>query len=392
MSDSLSPLEVLQTTFPGIQASIIEEMIASGQILEFPAGMVLCRESEPGTTFYIILQGDVKATKIINDVEQRLLTTLKPGDFFGEMALIHNAPRAATITTITPTKVLEITKGAFSSLLDRSSSISISIIRAVSRRLRENDQMAIDDLRVKAAELADAYQQLAEQEYARSEFLATVSHELRTPLTAASGFLQIIRQGGLRGDALYSALDTVGRNVQEIVSLVNDILFLQEMDLIPPEFLSTNIGVLVEGVINDYRARAEQGNVRLWLNLGARLPDVFVDPRSLGRAITAVVDNAIKFSPAGGDVQVEVAHDGSQLWIKVADHGVGIPPEALPHIFNRFFRLDQVGGYLFRGLGLGLSVAQQVVKRHGGEITAESELGKGSTFTIWLPIRVKPSQ
>lgn len=384
MSNAISPRTILCRAFPGIQDSVAEEMIANGRLLEYPAGTMLCREGDIGTTFYIILEGQVKATKVINDAEQRILKQLDAGDFFGEMALLHDAPRAATITTTAPTRLLEINKESFARLLERSTSVSMAIVREVSRRLRENDEMAIEDLRMKAHELADAYQQLAEQEYARREFLTTIAHELRTPLTAVNGFLQLIRLGNLEGETLQGALETVTRNVQDIISLTNDILFLQEMDLILPEFQSTNLAVVVARAVEQHRVYADRSGVNLRLRLVQDLPPILADPKSLGRAITAILDNAIKFSPGGGDVHIEVGHDGKILWVKVQDYGVGIPPAAMSRVFQRYFHLDQVNGHLFRGLGLGLSIAREVILKHGGEITAQSELGKGSIFTILL--------
>jgi signal transduction histidine kinase len=99
------------------------------------------------------------------------------------------------------------------------------------------------------------------------------------------------------------------------------------------------------------------------------------------------MDNAVKFSPGGGAVEVQAGSDGRDVWVKVIDAGVGIPAEALPKIFNRFFHLEEVGGHLFRGVGLGLSIAKAVIEMHQGRIEVESELGKGSTFTIFLPVQ-----
>jgi signal transduction histidine kinase len=112
------------------------------------------------------------------------------------------------------------------------------------------------------------------------------------------------------------------------------------------------------------------------------------DEKSLERAISAILDNAIKFSPDGGDVIVEVGSDCQQVCIHIKDQGVGIPPEALPRIFDRFYHLDQVGNHLFRGAGIGLSIARQVIEQHKGSIDVETKAGKGSTFTIYLPISV----
>jgi signal transduction histidine kinase len=95
---------------------------------------------------------------------------------------------------------------------------------------------------------------------------------------------------------------------------------------------------------------------------------------------------AIKFSPDGGTVFVEVNYNSSWVWVRVEDHGVGIPSEAIPRIFDRYYRLDEVGGHLFRGVGLGLSIARKVIEEHGGRISVDSTLRKGSVFTVYLPL------
>ena len=384
MTHNISPLQVLQRAFPGIPTDEAEMMISSGKVHSYPPNTVLCREGAIENTFYIILEGEVQVAKLLNELETRFLKHLKGGDFFGEMALIHNAPRAATVITTAPCTILEINKEAFSKLLEQSSSMSLAMVREVSRRLRENDEMAIGDLRLKARELAYAYQQLAEQEFSRREFLTTIAHELRTPLTAASGFLQLVRMGMLDGQTLTQAMDTIARNVQDIISLTNDILFLQEMDLILPEFEPTDVGPIVVKLVEQMRTRAVHNSVALKLEITQDLPQVDGDAKSLERAIAAILDNAIKFSPDGGDVLVDVGSDAVQLLVQVEDHGVGIATDVLPCIFDRFFHVDHVGNYLFRGLGLGLSVARQVIEQHGGKILVESELGKGSKFTVLL--------
>jgi signal transduction histidine kinase len=375
---------IIQIAFPGILPQEAVRLASTGRVCSYPTDTSLCHEDALETTFYIILDGEVLVTKHINDAEARELKHLHPGDFFGEMALIHNAPRAATVKSVVPITVLEIDKDAFDAMLERNSPVSLAMVREVSRRLRENDQMAIEDLRLKANELAAAYQQLTTLEYARSQFLTTIAHELRTPLMAANGFLQVISQGSLQGEAMSAALETVSRNVQDIVSLVNDILFLQEMDLIMPEAQPTDVGRLVAAAVDAQRVHAERAGIGFSLNIDSGLPRILADPKTLEKAVTAILDNAIKFSPDGGEVRVQVSSDEGQILISVQDHGVGIPPEALPRIFERFFHLDEVDGHLFRGVGLGLSIARHVVEGLGGTIEVDSQVGQGSTFLIKL--------
>ncbi len=375
---------VLLRAFPGIPPIQAEDLVSACEQVTYPENIILCHEGALESTFYILLDGEVRVTKWFDASEERLLKYLHPGDFFGEMAIVNNAPRAATVATTCPTTVLEIRKEAFTNLLEQSSSISIALMREVSRRLRENDEMAIDDLRIKARQLSEAYQQLSELDLARREFLTTIAHELRTPLMAANGFMQVIRLGMLQGEALNSAVETVYHNLQQIITLTNDILFLQEMDLILPEFKPMDIGGVVASAVEQQRSRAEKNKVGIQLTIPATLPQIAVDARSLSRAINAILDNAIKFSPDGGDVGVEVGYDDTTIWVNVQDHGVGIPASAMPRIFDRFYHLEQVEKHLFRGIGLGLSIARQVIEQHHGVIKAESQLGQGSTFTIVL--------
>lgn len=385
MSIDLTPRRIIRKAFPGIREDEAFEMAAVGRVHDYPAGIVLCKEGANENIFYILLDGQVEVTKALINMQSRVMKRLGAGEFFGEMALIHNMPRAATVTTITPVTVLEIHKEDFTRLLENCTPVSLAMVREVSRRLRQNDEMAIEDLRIKAGELAEAYQTLAEMEYARSEFLTTIAHELRTPLTAAGGFLQMIQRGLLQGNVLNSAMDQVTGNIQEIISLVNDILFIQEMDLILPDFIPTDLSRIIQNLVAEKRLLAERNGVEFEVILAEDAPRIMGDEKSLLRALKAVIDNAIKFSPEGGWVRIEIGGNLRSAWIKIQDHGVGIPAEARNRIFDRFFHLDEIDGHLFRGVGLGLSIAQQVVEQHKGRIDVESEPGKGSLFTIYLP-------
>ena len=376
---------IIQKAFPGIHSSEAAEMAQSGEVKNYPAHWVLCREDALEDIFYIILDGDVQVTKVINEAEVRTLKTLYPGDFFGEMALIQDTPRSATVTTQKPTSVLEIRRDVFDRILRQNSSVSLAMVREVSRRLRENDEMAIEDLRVKARELASAYQRLAEQDFARQEFLTTIAHELRTPLAGAYGYVQSIQAGMIHGDEFRSTLNTVSSNLKDIISLINDILFLFELDLIPLEPQSTNLGEIVKRAVNEIKPQADQAHVQIAIEISSGLPSIPADSRNLERVVQILLDNAVKFSPDGGVTTVQVGYDDQNVWLRVNDTGVGIPPEAMPRLFRRFFRLDEVEGHLFTGAGLGLSMVRQVVEQHNGKIEVESELGKGSKFTIFLP-------
>lgn len=382
--------EILRKAFPGIPVVEAEKMVSIADTHTYEPGVVLCVEGAFEDAFYIILEGRVRVTKVINDDEDRLLKILMPGDFFGEMGLIHNAPRAATVTTLDPTTVLIIQKIEFEKMLQISSSVSLAMVKEVSRRLRENDEMAIEDLRLKAGELAAAYHRLAQEDFARREFLTTIAHELRTPLTAASGYLHMVRNGNLDDSARYFAMDTVARNLQQIISLVNDILFLQEVELVLPEMHAQDMEEIVNTALGKLEPEVAKRGIRLKVEIAHDLPLVEGHFNSLEKAVTKVLDNAIKFSHEGGEVGIEVNGDGKVVWVQVVDNGIGIPEHLLPNIFERFFHVDEVDDELYGGLGLGLAITKQVIEQHGGRIEVESEVGAGSTFNIILGAVEKP--
>ncbi len=384
MTTSRAPSKIIPRAFPGISPGEVAELIKNSQLKNYPPETVLCRENALEDTFYLILEGEVRVTKNINTDEKRLLKTLGAGDFFGEMALIHNAPRAASVETVTPLIALEIHREAFDRVLKNSSSVSMAMVREISRRLRQNDEMAIDDLKLRASELAEAYQKLAEMEVARREFLTNVAHQLRTPLMAAGGYLQMLQKGAVPPAKQPEAIETIARNVQQITTLVNDILFVQEMELILDQFDAVDMTNLAHRVADQYAEKASAKGVQLRVREGLFVPSVLGDAKSLEHALTALVDNAVKFTADGGKVDIHLRRKGDEVAVEVADQGIGIQPELLPRIFDRFYHLDKSGDQLFEGLGLGLAITKQVVEQHKGRLDVVSVPGKGSTFTMWL--------
>ncbi len=200
----------------------------------------------------------------------------------------------------------------------------------------------------------------------------------------STGYLQMLQRGIVSGDQLTAGIDTVARNVQQIATLVNDILFLQEMELVLPDFQQVDMNEVARQVVDRYSAKAVERDVTLRFLPRPGLSPVSGDSKSLERALMALVDNAIKFSPKGGDVEIRLSENGDRVFAAVEDHGIGIPRENLPNIFSRFYHLDRQGDDLFGGIGLGLAITRQVIEQHQGSLDVVSEAGKGSTFTLTL--------
>jgi two-component system phosphate regulon sensor histidine kinase PhoR len=192
----------------------------------------------------------------------------------------------------------------------------------------------------------------------------------------------MLQKGLMSGDQLTAGIDTVSRNVQQIVSLVNDILFLQEMDLVLPEFQLVDMTEIAKNVVDTYSSKAVERDVNLRFKPGPALSPVSGDSKSLERALMALVDNAVKFSPKGGAVEVRLSERDDQVIVAVEDHGIGIQKGNLSRIFDRFYHLEKQGDDLFGGIGLGLAITKQVIEQHHGSLKVTSTYGKGSTFTI----------
>jgi two-component system phosphate regulon sensor histidine kinase PhoR len=198
-----------------------------------------------------------------------------------------------------------------------------------------------------------------------------------------------LQKGALNGEQLHIAVDTVERNVHQIVTLVNDILFLQEMDLVLSEFAPVDLGEISRTVIDTYKSRAADRRIMLTLRGDQNVPPIHGDPRSLERALAALVDNAIKFSPHGGDVEINLQSNSEFLSVMVKDHGIGISPDTRPRIFDRFYHLEKQDNDLFGGIGLGLSIAKQVIEQHNGKLEVDSAPGRGSSFTMKFKLETK---
>jgi len=177
-------------------------------------------------------------------------------------------------------------------------------------------------------------------------------------------------------------VDTVDRNVRQIVTLVNDILFLQEMDLVLSEFQPVDLGEVSRNVVEKYKGKAADKKIALTLRGSQNLPTIPGDARSLERALMALVDNALKFSPHGGDVEIQIESTREKLLVMVRDQGIGIASEALPRIFDRFYHIERHDNDLYSGIGLGLAIARQVIEQHNGALEVSSTPGKGSVFTM----------
>ncbi|MBN1582452.1 MAG: GAF domain-containing sensor histidine kinase [Anaerolineae bacterium] len=234
-------------------------------------------------------------------------------------------------------------------------------------------------------ELQTAYEELSELDRLKSEFITTTSHELRTPLTAIKGYLQLVNSGIMSPEQQQSALEKISDNVDTIVHLVNDLLFMQEMNAIEFKFSATDLAELVRAEVRAAAPRAGAQGTEIALHIADDLPLVWGDATHLIKMIHNLLDNAIKFSPDGGSIIISLQAQNNSIYLQVTDQGIGIPADKLDKIFDRFYRIESSSKHLFGGLGLGLAIAKHIAETHKGKIGVVSQAGQGSTFTVTLP-------
>lgn len=323
-------------------------------------------------------------------------------------SLAQQRADAAFLTSVTRALILA---GLAVALL--ATGLGVLLARSISRPLAEMGRAAAGiaqgDYAVRVpvrgrdevTALAGAFNQMAEGmssvERLRRELVANVSHDLRTPLTVIRGYLEGLRSGEIAdrrsAELAFAAMHS---EVTRLLRLVDDLKQMTVLDA--PEPLLKRRPTAAADLVRDTLARiaplAAAKGVSLVNEVPAPLPLLEVDPERLGQALFNLLDNAIYHTPAGGAISIRAGQKAASLWLVVQDTGEAIPPEHLPHIFERFYRVDQARSRAEgSGAGLGLTIARAIITAHGGQVSATSDgiPGHGSTFTVSLPLQSPPN-
>jgi signal transduction histidine kinase len=246
----------------------------------------------------------------------------------------------------------------------------------------------LDELRLLAQAVNHLSQRLREMEETRRHLLANVVHELGRPLGAVRSAIHVLRQDKNSSPALQQELLAgIDAELERLQPLLDDLarlhgqnLGVRELTLQP---LALNDWLLP--LLQPWQAAAKEKGLIWQVTLAPTLPPLLGDPDRLAQAVGNLLSNAVKYTPADGKISVETGRSGGELWLRVGDTGFGISAEDLPHLFTAFFRGQQQSRFP-RGLGLGLTIAQEIAAAHNGRIQVDSAPGHGSQFTLYLPL------
>ena len=241
--------------------------------------------------------------------------------------------------------------------------------------------------------LADSYNAMAEKienfDQSRSQFVQNASHELKTPLATMKLLLEnLIYQPDMPADLRAEFMQDMNHEIDRLSGIITDLLTLTQMDEKSAALRMdrVNLSALCEDTLHAHQVAADKAKLTLQGDIES---EVFLqgDESKLSQVVYNLIDNAVKYTPAGGLVAVALTADSRKAVLTVRDNGIGIPEQDIAHIFDRFYRVDKARSRATGGTGLGLSIVRQMVQLHGGEITVTSAANEGSVFTVTLPIR-----
>ena len=284
------------------------------------------------------------------------------------------------------------------SLMSRRILAPVQRLNAAARRLGQGDLSQ----RVPAAgprelqDLSRTFNTMAENlqaaEQQRRSLVADVAHELRTPLSNLQGYLEAVQDGLLAADS--TTISALRQQTAHLIALVEDLRLLAQAEagVLQLHRAPTAMGELLGAAVDDFRPRAEGKELRLTLEVDPDTPLLWLDQTRIRQIVGNLLENALLHTPEGGGVAVTAgpAADGGGIVVSVRDSGPGIPAADLPYIFDRFYRVDPSRARASGGVGLGLTIARQLARAHGGDLRVESPAGGGTVFTLTLPAIAPP--
>jgi GAF domain-containing protein len=243
------------------------------------------------------------------------------------------------------------------------------------------------DLQERAKNLERAYAELEQADKIKDELVQNVSHELRTPLTFVKGYVEMLRSGdmGPLNEQQHECLSIISEKTSIVARLVADIMLLQQIEHGTLQIEDVDLVDVARRAIQIHQVAAMVANITLHEVMPGSVPVIHADRDRLNQVFDNLLGNAIKFSPAGGDITIQVTDIGNAIQASVSDTGIGIPPDRLELVFERFYQVDGSTSRRFGGAGLGLAIVKRIVEAHGGRIWATSGVNQGSTFTFTLP-------
>jgi signal transduction histidine kinase len=373
-----------------------EALMSSAREESYAAGSVICREGDPGDALFIVRQGRVAVLKEVGNGDHTLLGYRGTGEILGEVSLVGQQPRTASLIAADDTELICVAAEDFPGLMDQHPGIGQAILKVLSDRLQ-----AADLARTSIFHEERAFEQrlerasgeaarLAELARVRQETIEIIAHDLRTPLTVIDGCLQMLRSN-LSEEGQPQAIDMLDlaeRSSSKLMALLEELLSAARRE-VPTVMLirePVDVAGLLSVAVESARVSAKDAKIKIGLEVAPGLPSPVGDRAQLDRVTSNLLDNALSYTPTGGRILVGASANHNEIRVSITDTGPGVPREHRELIFERFSRVPGSKGRKL-GFGLGLHFCRQVIEAHRGQIWVEAgPEDVGSRFIYTLPL------
>ena len=346
------------------------DLVSGGKTRTYPAGAVIFAAGDSGDGFYVVESGAVRISAVVGQNEPRLLATIGVGDFFGEMAVLDDAPRSATATAEGDTAVVFIERDQLLDLLERRPQLAIALIREFSLRMRALNQKYVDEI-IHAERLA-----------AVGRFAGTIVHDFKNPLTVIGLASEMACQDNLPLAVRQKTQGRIARQIDRMNNMLYELIEFTKPSGQRPALRPTDFATFVTPLIAEITQEVATRRVELVLEGEPPHVDVPMNAQRLSRLFYNLINNAVDEMRDGGKIFIRFAVHGHELTVAIQDTGKGIAPELAKTLFQPFATHGKS-----QGTGLGLSICKKIVEDHGGRIWAESKPGEGATFSFTLPVQ-----
>jgi signal transduction histidine kinase len=360
------------------------------------SGEMICQEGEPGDALFLIRAGHAAIFK--GNIDAPIVLTCRgAGEFVGEMAILEDLPRSASVVALEEVQLIKMTRDDFQRLLSDSTKLDIGMLRKLSSRLREADDLitttthARRTLHSQVNELAAENQELLDLQRLREQTTDLVVHDLRNPLhsiSGAVGMLQMVLPEGILQEN-HELFELINHTCARMQRLVDSLLDISRMEAGETELAlePANLPQLIQSAVTRVSPVLQSRGIASQVFMPAHLPRILIDIDKIDRVLINLLDNAIKFTPSGGLISVKAELQGAHIAVSINDSGCGIPLEQRDQIFERFARGSNGNSALVRGFGLGLTFCRLAIEAHDGKIwidDGDGGIGCKSIFTLPL--------
>jgi signal transduction histidine kinase len=346
----------------------LARVTAVAQERTFSAGQEVFREGDPGDGLYVVMEGLVEISGVINDAQRQVLTQVAPRCVFGEMSVIEQLPRSANATAVMPTRVLFVSRAAMQALIAREPALAAAMLQLLSDRLREFNQHYLREV-VQAERLA-----------AVGRFARSIIHDLKNPLNIIGLTAEMFGKADAPLQFRTNAQSRIQKQIVRINDLITDILQFtqgeQSLSRAP-----VNYARFIEQVTAELRGELEIKSVALTLRDPA--PEIFLslDTKLMRRVFVNLIHNAVDVLQDDGCITLSFSVEAEKVRTDIKDNGPGIAPEMAGKLFQPFATHGKA-----HGSGLGLSTCKKIIEDHGGDIRAQNDPAGGAVFSFTLPV------